>query len=66
MIICLISARLLQEYLVAASQLKMTDGRFVFVGVELDMKAAHNRQSLSFKWSTTGFSDDSGKSKSKF
>lgn len=46
--------------MVAAAQLKMTDGRFVFVGVELDMRAAHNKQSSSFKWSKNDFSDDSG------
>ena len=52
--------RLLKECLVAASQLNMTDGRFVFMGVELDIKAAHNRQSLAYKWSITDFSDELG------
>ena len=51
---------LLKECLVAASQLNMTDGRFVFVGVELDIKAAHSRQSLAHKWSTTDFHDELG------
>ena len=36
--------------MIAASELKMTNGEFVFIGFEYDIHAAWNRQSLSFKW----------------
>ena len=65
-IICLTSTKILKEYLIAASQLQMTNGRFIFVGFELDIKAAHNKQSLSFKWSIADYHEELGKWKLRF
>lgn len=48
----MVEITLLKEILIAASELNMTNGEFAFVGFELDIKAAWNRQSLSFKWVT--------------
>ena len=59
-IVCLVSTRILKEYLIAASELQMTNGRFVFVGVEVDIKAVHSRQSLSFKLSLADFEEAYG------
>lgn len=36
--------------MIAASELKMTNGEFVFIGFEYDIHAACNFQSLPFKW----------------
>lgn len=44
--------------MIAASELNMTNGEFAFVGFELDVQAAWDRQSLSFKWSTPGILGD--------
>lgn len=43
-IICLVRITLLKEILIAASELNMTNGEFAFVGFELDLYAAWNRQ----------------------
>ena len=55
-IICLVRITLLKEILIAASELNMTNGEFAFVGFELDLYAAWNRQSFSFKWASPDFS----------
>lgn len=34
----------------------MTNGEFAFIGFQLDIYAAWNRQSFSFKWASPDFS----------
>lgn len=41
-IICLVQIDVLKEILIAASQLSMTDGEFVFVGFKSDIDAEPN------------------------
>ena len=52
------SIRILKESLIAATELDMIGGEFVFLAFEIDVAAGLNRQKLPFKWTTADFGMD--------
>lgn len=46
--------------MIAASELKMTNGEFAFIGLEYDIDKVWNRQSLSFIWAVPNFCPGTG------
>ena len=49
------SVRVLKESLIAAADLQMINGEYVFLAFEIDVLGGLNRQALSFKWTTADF-----------
>ena len=45
----------LKESLIAATELDMIGGDYVFVAFEIDVAAGLNRQKLPFKWTIADF-----------
>ena len=46
--------------MIAASELKMTNGEFTFIGLEYDIDKAWNHQSLLFRWGVPNFYPGAG------
>ena len=49
------SVRVLKESLIAATELDMIGGEYVFLAFEIDIAAGLNRQKLPFAWTTADF-----------
>ena len=49
------SVRVLKESLIAAAELGMVGGEYVFLAFEIDITAGLNRQMRPFKWTTADF-----------
>ena len=49
------SVAVLKESLIAATELDMIGGDYVFVAFETDVAAGLNRQKLPFKWTIADF-----------
>lgn len=49
------SVRVLKESLIAAAELGMVGGEYVFLAFEIDITAGLNRQKRPFKWTTADF-----------
>ena len=54
-IVLLMSVSVLKESLIAATELDMIGGEYVFLAFEIDIAAGLNRQQLPFKWTTADF-----------
>ena len=54
-VVLLMSIRVLKESLIAAAELDMIGGEYVFLAFEIDVAAGLNRQKLPFKWTTADF-----------
>ena len=54
-IVLLMSVRVLKESLIAAAELGMVGGEYVFLAFEIDITAGLNRQKRPFKWTTADF-----------
>ena len=60
------SVRILKESLIAATELNMIGGEYVFLAFEFDVAAGLNRQKLPFKWTTADFGMDFDRNMSKW
>lgn len=49
------SVRVVKECLIAAADLNMIDGEYVFLAFEIDIARGIERQSLTFKWATADY-----------
>ena len=54
------SVRVLKESLIAATELDMIGGEYVFLAFEIDIAAGLNRQKFPFTWTTADFGMDFG------
>ncbi|XP_047143124.1 atrial natriuretic peptide receptor 1 isoform X1 [Hydra vulgaris] len=63
-ILLLMTMKVVKECLIAAAELNLINGDYVFITFELDMLVAQGRQKTPFKWVTTDFTyfnDDDNK-----
>ena len=54
-VVLLMSVRVLKESLIAATELDMVGGEYVFLAFEIDVTAGLNRQKIPLKWTTSDF-----------
>ena len=60
------SVRLLKESLIAATDLDMISGEYVFLAFEINVVAGLNRQKMPHKWTTSDYGMDFDMNMSKF